>query len=359
MAEQPGLTFARRQQTGEHFHGGGLAATVGAEKAEDLTTVDAEAHVIHGREIPEPTGEIPRLDGHLLLASRARLHHHGTIAFALFGGQQGDERLFQGARACAREQVLRRAGGQHAPLIHGHQPIEACRFLHVGGGHQHAHAGPAGADAIDEFPELSAGQGIHTGGGLVEDQQVRVVDERAAQAQLLLHAARQFARGAMPERGQSGGMQQLVDTTLAFAAVMAEQPAEEIHVLEHRERGVKVLAQTLRHVGDARQQRPSQRWLANVCAEHVDAPGLDGARAGDEGKQARLAHTVRPDDADHDARRQVEADPVQGLHFAIAKPDAAQANHRRRRLVHAVVSVHCSRLVCRRSGHGTLGSVRT
>ena len=41
----------------------------------------------------------------------------------------------------------------------------------------------------DEFPELTPRQGIDTGSGLVENQQVRIMNEGAAQSQFLLHAA--------------------------------------------------------------------------------------------------------------------------------------------------------------------------
>jgi hypothetical protein len=42
LAEQPGLAVAGRQQAGEHLHGGGFAAAVGAQEAEDLAAADAE-----------------------------------------------------------------------------------------------------------------------------------------------------------------------------------------------------------------------------------------------------------------------------------------------------------------------------
>jgi hypothetical protein len=44
MPEQPGAAIARRQEAAEHLHGGGLAAAVGADEAEDLAAADAEAH---------------------------------------------------------------------------------------------------------------------------------------------------------------------------------------------------------------------------------------------------------------------------------------------------------------------------
>ncbi len=61
--EQERLAFGRGQQAGEHLHRRALAAAVGAEKAEDLAALDAEAHVIDRSELAEALGEPLRLDG--------------------------------------------------------------------------------------------------------------------------------------------------------------------------------------------------------------------------------------------------------------------------------------------------------
>ena len=66
------LPLAGRQQAGQHLHGRGLAAAVGAEEAEDLAALDAEAHVVDGDEIAEAHRQIPRLDGDLAVVRRAR-----------------------------------------------------------------------------------------------------------------------------------------------------------------------------------------------------------------------------------------------------------------------------------------------
>ena len=57
LAEQLGRAFGRRQKAGQHLHGGGLAAAVRAEKAEDLALLDFEAHVIDRGEGAEALGE--------------------------------------------------------------------------------------------------------------------------------------------------------------------------------------------------------------------------------------------------------------------------------------------------------------
>ncbi|MPN02349.1 hypothetical protein SDC9_149565 [bioreactor metagenome] len=60
---------------------------------------------------------------------------------------------------------------------------------------------------------------------------------------------------------------------------MTEQAREELQVLFHRQGGVEVLAQALRHVGDARADAVAVRLAAHVAAQHGDAAGLQRARA--------------------------------------------------------------------------------
>jgi hypothetical protein len=50
-----------RQQPGEHLHGRRLAAAVGAEKAEDLAALDAEADVVDGGEFAEAPRQVAAL----------------------------------------------------------------------------------------------------------------------------------------------------------------------------------------------------------------------------------------------------------------------------------------------------------
>ena len=63
--------------------------------------------------------------------------------------------------------------------------------------------------AADDLPQLAARQGIDAGRGLVEQQQLRRADQRAGQAQLLLHAARELAGQAAHERRQRRHLHQL------------------------------------------------------------------------------------------------------------------------------------------------------
>ena len=51
LAEQFSLAGAGRQQPGEHLHGGGFAAAVGTQEAENLTAVNFETDLVDGGEL--------------------------------------------------------------------------------------------------------------------------------------------------------------------------------------------------------------------------------------------------------------------------------------------------------------------
>src|SRR5690606_15888055 len=147
-------------------------------------------------------------------------------------------------------------------------------------------------DPVDEIPELTPGQRIDAGGRLVEDEEVRIVNERAAEAELLPHAARELARGPVEERREAGAFGELRDTALSFFPVVPEKPAEEVDVFVDGKRRVEILSETLGHVGDARPDAPAMARIGDVAAQDLDLAGLESAGAGDQRKKARLADAV-------------------------------------------------------------------
>ena len=56
LPKECGCAFAGGQQAREHFHGGGFAAAVGAQKAKDFTAADAKADVINSHKATKAHG---------------------------------------------------------------------------------------------------------------------------------------------------------------------------------------------------------------------------------------------------------------------------------------------------------------
>ena len=170
-------------------------------------------------------------------------------------GQQRNERFLQSPRPGRALEFSGAAGGEHIARVNCHKPVETLGLLHVGCGYDNAHAGAPCPDAIDQFPKLPPRERIHAGRRFIENEQIGIVNERARQPQLLLHAAGKFSRRPTCERLETSAYQQFLDPPRAFLLRLTKQPAEEIDVLENGKRWVKILSQTLRHVGDARTNR--------------------------------------------------------------------------------------------------------
>ena len=58
---------------------------------------------------------------------------------------------------------------------------------------------------------------------------------------------------------------------------MTEQAREELQILLDRERRVQVLAQSLRHVGDARANLLAMGFAGHIATQHLDRALLDDA----------------------------------------------------------------------------------
>src|SRR5262245_42715962 len=71
-AEQCRGALRRGQEASQHFHGGGLAAPVGTEKTEDLTTLDRQRDMVDRCEGPEALGQTVGFNRDLLLTGRTR-----------------------------------------------------------------------------------------------------------------------------------------------------------------------------------------------------------------------------------------------------------------------------------------------
>ena len=353
VSEQLCDAVAYRQKPGEHLHRRRLAAAVGAQKTEYLSACDLETHIVDGGEVAEPLGEANGAYRRCAVAGRPRRDLDGAMLGALFFGQEFDEGGVEAFRSRALLQLVRGAGGDDLAVVHGDQPVEAFGLFHIGGRDHDAHARPALPDALDQFPELPARQRVDAGGRLVEDQEIRIVDQRAAQTELLLHAAGELARGPAGKGRHAGRVQQFDDPPLALGRGLAEQLAEEIEVLRHAEGRIEVLAEALRHVGDAVVAGGSMRLHRHVAAQRLDVALLNLAHAGDQAEQGRLADAVRSDQADHAFGGDLQAHVIQRGAVAVALRNPFDPGYR------LGIRVHSGSFTSRVSGHWRSLDMRT
>src|SRR5690242_1917481 len=80
MAEQYRRAFAGRQQSSEHLHGRGLAAAVGTHETEDLASPYIEGHMVDGRKVAEPTGQVARDDYRVVIMPCSRRYLEDAMA---------------------------------------------------------------------------------------------------------------------------------------------------------------------------------------------------------------------------------------------------------------------------------------
>ena len=218
LAEQERLAIGRRQQAGEHLHGRGLAAAVRADEAEYLSALDGEAHAINGGKIAKTAGEVARRDHRFGVEDAQRRYFQPAAPGADSFRQQRGECVLDRLRMGLRLELGWRTHRQDFAGIHSDERIEPLGLLHVGGRHQDAHAGTPRAHAVDQFPELAPRQRVDAGRWLVENQKIGIVNERAAQAEFLPHAARKLLGRTIGEWRESRAVQNFRDAPLPLGA---------------------------------------------------------------------------------------------------------------------------------------------
>ena len=344
-AEEFGVATAGLQEASEHFHGGGFAAAVAAEKAEDFAFFDGEADVVHGGEVAEGFGEAVCFDGGRGMGvgnERGRVEAAGALLF--FRRQQFDVGFFEGGAAVVAHGGGGRRVDEQFARVHRQQLPELFGFFDVGGGDEGGHARGFLLQVVHQRPELAARQGVNAGGGFVEDEQVGRVDEGAAEADFLFHPAGEFAGGAVGEGGEAGCIQEAPDARAAFAALKAEEAGVEVDVFVNAEGGVEVAPQSLRHVGDAVREGKTVARAGHVAVEDAYLAALDAAHAGDNAEQGAFTDAVRADEAGGRPARQGEADVVQCGGFAVAVAEVVNGDGGHGQVVWTVVQEYSAAL---------------
>src|ERR1700758_895723 len=76
-----GLTFARLQQSAEHFKCSGLAGRIWTEQAEDFASLDGDPDMVGSGECSETFGETFRLNRRIpIFLERAHIFRHDRFA---------------------------------------------------------------------------------------------------------------------------------------------------------------------------------------------------------------------------------------------------------------------------------------
>ncbi len=134
---------------------------------------------------------------------------------------------------------------------------------------------PRRPELLEALPDLVAGLGIEAGGRLVEDQQLRLVEQRARQGQPPPQAAGEFADGGLRPTVEGEEVQQFGGPLSSLFAGDVEVAGEDQQVLQNvevRVEGVFLLADADPPLDRAQVARQRQ-------AENFQLPAADRAVA--------------------------------------------------------------------------------
>ncbi len=198
---------------------------------------------------------------------------------------------------------VRRAAGQQPALMDQGQAIAALGLVEIGRGDEDRHL--LAQQLVEDPPEVAARDGIDAVGRLVQEQHPRRVDQRAGQAELLLHAAGEVARQAAFEGRQVAEGQQPLDPLVAALAGHVVDVGVEVEVLHHGQVGVE--PEPLAHVADFVLDRLG--LADDVMAGH---PGLAAVGVHDRRSAAAWSSSCRRRRARRGRRSRLPRRPARG-----------------------------------------------
>ena len=181
-------------------------------------------------------------------------------------------------------------------------PVAALGLVHVVGADQHGHA--VGGEPVDLVPELAPRLGIDAGGGLVEQQQLGLVQHGGGQRQALLPAARERAGELVRAVGEAEPLQRLGHPLAP--PVQGVEAGDEVEVLPDGE--ILVEAEALGHVADLALDRP--RLVDDVVAEAGAAAAVGRQQAAQHADGRGLAAAVGAEEAADLAALDLDAEVV-------------------------------------------------
>jgi hypothetical protein len=160
-------------------------------------------------------------------------------------------------------------------------------------------------------------------GGLVEDQRLGVVQDRRGQAHAAAEALRQRLDGLLPHAVERQALAHEAEPLLARVATQAAQVGDEPE--EARGRHLAVARRALGQVAQA----PARGERVGLHVVAADARGALGRHeeARDHAHRGGLAGAVGPEEAEHLAGLDLEADAVHGRERSVAFAQGEGLDH--------------------------------
>ncbi len=154
------------------------------------------------------------------------------------------------------------------------------------------------ADLGQQVQEAVALFGVETGGGFIDDDQLRIADEGLRNAETLAHTARETGNGFFADIPQIDLIEQGLDRVLTLLA--APDALEDGHVVQHViGRNARINAEILRQIAKG----PAQhfRFFDDVEFAEFDAARRRRLQGGNGPHQGGLARPVWAQQAEHAA----------------------------------------------------------
>ena len=251
-----------------------------------------------------------------------------------------DERIlrrahFDQASREPRLDLARRAVRDDLAVEDHHEAIALLRFVHVVRGDEHGHAA-IGGQLVNQVPEHAPSARIDAAGGLVEEQQLRLVQQRRRERDALAQSRRQSAGQHAQRLLELQPRGEFRDPLFERVVRQPVHRAEEAQVLDDGEVGVE--RELLAHVAEP--VLPLLGLLRRI--ESAEAGDLAARRLQQSRQHAdrrRLARSVRAEESEDLAARNVEADVVHRDETAEPARQIAHAHERAAVLAVAVAAV--------------------
>ena len=210
--------------------------------------------------------------------------------------------LHQGAVAAlkpTREAFCGILGNDAAAVDDDHALARHAHLRQDVGAEQHGGRAPQGADESADLDDLAW---IQADGGFVENEYLRLVQQRLRQPDPLAVPLRECADEAVGHLLQAAIPDHGIDTLALTSAVDATDLGAELQEPAHAH--VRIKDNALRQVADLLPQR--QRLIGDVEPGHPGMAGSGWEEAGQHAHDGGLARAVRPQQADDFALRHGE-----------------------------------------------------